>query len=291
LYYIAFFKRKFRFWGDSNLQDDCKVGVDLGAEDVISGGCVDELTFQLATILGTNMIFGQTREVLLPYLFSKFQMRRFEKAVGESTSTLPQYEKDSKLAAYQGTFDEYSEMVIQYGYITLFAAAFPLAPLMAVINNMIEIRTDAFKLLSSTVRPDYKGAEGIGNWYGVLEILGIISVITNCLLIGFSFDTISREFPKDDSRKFYVFGVVIIMEHGILFIKYLISILVPDVPGDIVKEEAFQEFCKEQILKKVTGVKEPAPFEAQDDLNEVDALIEAQEAEKGGLNLTVSKNA
>jgi hypothetical protein len=38
------------------------------------------------------------------------------------------------------------EMVIQFGYCTLFVAAFPLAPLMAVVNNAIESRVDAWKL-------------------------------------------------------------------------------------------------------------------------------------------------
>ena len=36
-------------------------------------------------------------------------------------------------------FDEYLEMVIQYGFITLFVAAFPLAPLFALINNVMEV--------------------------------------------------------------------------------------------------------------------------------------------------------
>ncbi len=49
--------------------------------------------------------------------------------------------------------------VIQYGFIVLFAAAFPLAPLLAAVNNMVEIRTDAIKLLRATVRPPYRGAQ------------------------------------------------------------------------------------------------------------------------------------
>ena len=32
-------------------------------------------------------------------------------------------------------------------YVTLFAAAFPLTAALALLNNMIEIRTDAYKLL------------------------------------------------------------------------------------------------------------------------------------------------
>jgi hypothetical protein len=45
-----------------------------------------------------------------------------------------------------GTFKDYAEMIIQFGYCTLFVAAFPLAPVLALVNNFIEIRLDAWKL-------------------------------------------------------------------------------------------------------------------------------------------------
>ena len=45
-----------------------------------------------------------------------------------------------------GLLDEYLELAIQYGFITLFVAAFPLAPLFALINNIFEIRLDARKV-------------------------------------------------------------------------------------------------------------------------------------------------
>ena len=45
-----------------------------------------------------------------------------------------------------GLLDEYLELTVQYGFITLFVAAFPLAPLFALINNIFEIRLDANKV-------------------------------------------------------------------------------------------------------------------------------------------------
>jgi len=290
LYYMAFFKNGTRFWGVDSLTDSCAIS-GYGTPSLISGGCVDGVTFQLATLLGTNMVIGQAKEVLIPYIMSKIQLIRFIKETGEDITKIPQWERDSKLANYQGTLDEYSEMVIQFGYITLFASAFPLAPMMAVLNNIVEIRTDAFKFIDSTVRPDYKGATGIGNWYAVLEILGVIAVITNCLLIGYSFSGIARLFDPQN-RGYYTLAVIVCMEHGILFIKYIIATLIPDVPGQVVKQIAFQKFCKEQIAKQRELSTNVDSMKGTDDLNDVDEMIAADEAEKinpFGINLNLTK--
>jgi len=52
--------------------------------------------------------------------------------------------------------------VIQYGFITIFVAAFPLAPLFALFNNIIEIRVDAYKLVTQWKRPVSCRAQDIG---------------------------------------------------------------------------------------------------------------------------------
>jgi len=252
LYYIAFFKKGTRFWGVSELKDDCKFG-NLYA--TVSWGCADELTVQLATILGVNMFIGQAREVAIPWLVGKIQLsllKRNMKKAGEETDNLPQWEKESKKPKFPGTFDEYSEMIIQFGYITLFASAFPVAPLMALLNNIVEIRTDAFKLLTAYTRPEYSGAQSIGTWFAILELLGVLAVVTNCLLIGFSFAPINKLLSED---YFHVFAVIVAMEHIILFTKYIIAVLIPDVPGWIKKEQSRQDFIKEGLVKKLKGVK------------------------------------
>ena len=52
--------------------------------------------------------------------------------------------------------------VIQFGYASLFVVSFPLAPLLALINNYFEIRVDSFKLLHNTARPVPRKAQDIG---------------------------------------------------------------------------------------------------------------------------------
>ena len=43
-------------------------------------------------------------------------------------------------------FDDYTMSLIQFGYVTFFSMAFPLAPLLALLNNLVQTRVDAFKL-------------------------------------------------------------------------------------------------------------------------------------------------
>ena len=61
--------------------------------------------------------------------------------------------------------------VIQYGFVTIFVAAFPLAPLFALLNNVIEIRLDAYKFVTQWRRPLAARAEDIGKGMDFLQKL------------------------------------------------------------------------------------------------------------------------
>ena len=64
----------------------------------------------------------------------------------------------------QSTLEDYQEMFIQFGYVVLFSSAFPLAALCALINNVIEIRSDALKLCCGFQRPFGERVDNIGQW-------------------------------------------------------------------------------------------------------------------------------
>ena len=55
-------------------------------------------------------------------------------------------------------------MFIQFGYVTLFSSAFPLAAMCAFLNNLVEIRSDAFKLCCVFQRPFGQRVQSIGVW-------------------------------------------------------------------------------------------------------------------------------
>ena len=69
--------------------------------------------------------------------------------------------------------------MIQFGFVTIFVAAFPLAPLCALINNIIEIRLDAYKFVTQWRRPVGERANDIGVWYGILRGIVFIAVLMN----------------------------------------------------------------------------------------------------------------
>lgn len=60
--------------------------------------------------------------------------------------------------------DKPRSLVIQYGFTTIFVAAFPLAPLLALFSNLVEIRLDAIKMVRLQRRLVPRKAKDIGQW-------------------------------------------------------------------------------------------------------------------------------
>ncbi|XP_061263574.1 anoctamin-9 isoform X3 [Bos javanicus] len=89
-------------------------------------------------------------------------------------------------------FNEFMEMMIQYGFTTIFVAAFPLAPLLALFSNLVEIRLDAIKMVRLQRRLVPRKAKDIGTWLQVLEIIGVLAVIANGMVIAFTSEFIPR---------------------------------------------------------------------------------------------------
>ncbi|KAG0717270.1 Anoctamin-2 [Chionoecetes opilio] len=79
-----------------------------------------------------------------------------------------------------------AEAVLQYGFVTIFVSSFPLAPIFALLNNIFEMRLDAYKLLSHFRRPIPQRVKDIGVWFKILDSIGKLAVITNAFIIAFT---------------------------------------------------------------------------------------------------------
>uniref|UniRef100_A0AAX7UEW2 Anoctamin n=1 Tax=Astatotilapia calliptera TaxID=8154 RepID=A0AAX7UEW2_ASTCA len=165
-------------------------------EECAHAGCLMELCIQLCiTMLGKQLIQNNLFEIGLPKLKKMLRRRKSEMvSIQEPVphKTLKRYEKDQLLGPFVGLNPEYMEMIIQFGMVTLFVASFPLAPLFALLNNIIEIRLDAKKFVTELRRPIAAKAKDIGIWYNLLRGLSKVAVIVNAFVIAFTSDFIPR---------------------------------------------------------------------------------------------------
>ncbi|XP_070802925.1 anoctamin-4 [Pituophis catenifer annectens] len=190
-FYIAFFLGRFTGHPGAYL----RLINRWRLEECHPSGCLIDLCMQMGIIMVLKQTWNNFMELGYPIIQNWWTRRRLRQEYGsQQKTTLPQWEKDYNLLplnAY-GLFDEYLEMILQFGFTTIFVAAFPLAPLLALLNNIIEIRLDAYKFVTQWRRPLASKAKDIGIWYGILEGIGILSVITNAFVIAVTSDFIPR---------------------------------------------------------------------------------------------------
>ncbi|KAF8195000.1 calcium-activated chloride channel-domain-containing protein [Pholiota molesta] len=80
-------------------------------------------------------------------------------------------------------FVDYSEMVVQFGYVVLWSTIWPLAAVMAFLNNLLELRSDAFKMTVHNRRPIPTRTDTIGPWLDALTFLAWLGALTNSALV------------------------------------------------------------------------------------------------------------
>lgn len=137
-----------------------------------------ELAQQLAIIMIGKQVINNFMEIGMPWVKS-WWLKTKARHKKSKHSARDQIQEDYYTSPNEGLFQEYLEMVLQFGFITLFVAAFPLAPLFALLNNWVEIRLDAQKFVCHTRRGVPERTEDIGMWFKILQYLAHIAVITN----------------------------------------------------------------------------------------------------------------
>ncbi|XP_075154721.1 anoctamin-2-like isoform X2 [Haematobia irritans] len=188
LFYIAFVKGKF-----VGYPREYNRLFNLRQQECNPGGCLMELCLQLVIIMIGKQVVNGIVEITVPLLKKRLK----KKCTSKNKQKLQihnQWTKDYHLQPWSSSlmFAEYLEMVIQYGFVTLFGLAFPLAPLFALINNVIEVRTDALKMLKYIRRPMAQRAHEIGVWFNIMQVVTRIAVTSCALIIAFSTNFIPK---------------------------------------------------------------------------------------------------
>ncbi|XP_036073311.1 anoctamin-9 [Oryzias melastigma] len=204
LFYIAFFLGRINGHPGNYVRI---AGFRL--EECHPSGCLTDLSIQMGVIMTLSQVMNKIPRLVIPWLKKKFK-RKGTKASGETDNSsnkhtncwkekcddclLKDWQNNYQLADLDdlSLFNVILKMVIQFSFTTLFVAAFPLAPLMALINNIVEIRLEAIKMVRLERRLIPKKTNVMGIWTNVLEAIGVLAVITNGLVIGITSDFVPR---------------------------------------------------------------------------------------------------
>lgn len=157
----------------------------------------------------------------------------------EKTFLMPEYNM------LRGTLDDYAETVTQFGFTTMFVSAFPLATLLSLINNYVELRIDAWKLCQVMRRPQPRSCEDIGTWLAILEFVSIAAIFINSGIVAFT-STNASVFSW--TVRVWIF---ILMASGLLCLKMLIAYVIPDTPIEVEIQLKRQEFIVGKLLDNI----------------------------------------
>lgn len=88
-------------------------------------------------------------------------------------------QEEHELPEYGGAYEDYTEIVVQFGLVVMFSSILPLAPLFAFVESALEMRLDAINLCFFLQRPQPEFAEGIGLWSSCIRVLLKMALFTN----------------------------------------------------------------------------------------------------------------
>ncbi|CAO3567704.1 unnamed protein product [Mortierella alpina] len=239
LFYYAFFKAPFGgriFTSRPDLQDAC-----------LYDACITELTVQLAVVFIGKQFLNGLFEMVFPWMKRTWNRKKIlaDQALKKrkfmetrKRTKAPQWVKDDELPSYRGRILKcYRKTVIQFGFCTLFVTSFPVAPAFALINNWIDIRMEAFRLLTQYRRPIAFRAQDIGMWELIMEFVSFTSVITNAAIIAFSSLWVKQNIfikvlhaTTDGELLAARLGFILVFEHVVYLFKIILRAAIPNVP-------------------------------------------------------------
>lgn len=179
-------------------------------------------------------------EIVGPQLQVNYKRRKLERIFQTEFPGKPKNPEDLKLQLFvekqcilqkESTIlvMKYSEIIIQLGYVVLFAQSFPLAPVFCILSNFLEMKGAMNMMAFYQKRSLAQGASGIGAWKGMAEILSYAGIGVNCGIIFWTSDTIDQITGYRYSMT-EQFMIIVLIEHCILAVKLMIAVLIKDVP-------------------------------------------------------------
>lgn len=221
----------------------------------------NRLKNQMIYFAVTAQVVGFAMETIVPLLkkkgtdkYQQMQQSRAEKSGGavptatandppEEREFLTRVREEASLPDYDVTTD-LREMVIQFGYLSLFSVVWPLTPVSYLINNWIEIRGDTFKLTVESKRPNPQRADSIGPWLESLSFLAWLGSITTAALC-YMFSGSSRLGP--DGKPHAIKGWALLLsiffsEHIFVIVRLIVREAINKLDSENQQKERSERF-------------------------------------------------
>ena len=144
------------------------------------------------------------------------------------------------------SFPEYIQAIVQFAYVTCFSVVLPITPIICLMNHVLSMRFDAYKVCRTRNRPLASKTGGLGVWEHVLHIVSVIAVLTNCFLMGFTNSQL--RWIGDQIGDLGLFCVVVGWEHVMLLIKYIMTASISTLPR-AVKDEMKRDLHKMERMQ------------------------------------------
>jgi|Transcript_86460 hypothetical protein len=223
LYYIAFFKEHSVIFGT---EMSCMYNERMQQND-----CLRDLGWQLAMFVIVRLFLQNSLEIGMPYFTMWYRRivegRQFQTGLFTNPMTvmpdLSSAEKQSKKEVYD-LYEDMDEILILYGYGTLFIVACPWVPMLCLLSCVFECFLDQKKLVLLYRRPVPQPAANNEPWDTAFDIFGLLAMLTNTAVIvfsGHSFDHWTH------AEKILLFLAV---EFGTILARILIGVILPATP-------------------------------------------------------------
>ncbi|EFX04153.1 plasma membrane channel protein [Grosmannia clavigera kw1407] len=236
----------------------------------------DRLTKQVIYFTVTAQVVNFLLEAVVPYAKRRvFKVVKeemtsrsgqgvvHEKDAPEESAFLERVRNEAELGVYDVTID-YREMVVQFGYLALFSAIWPLTACSFLINNWVEARSDAMKIAIGSQRPIPWRADSIGPWLAPLGFLSWLGSLTSAAVVYlFRSDPHGPDGEPWNIRGWALLLSILVAEHLYLVVQLVVRYVVDkmDSPG-LQKERAERFALRKNVLAESLGVAE-AEAEAQ----------------------------
>ena len=226
--------------------------LDEGHKEPTKGvSCLDELNTQLITIFIISYL-KNIIELGLPYLRYYIRKYRKNKAKVEETPNKDirnKIESQVFLDTYltpdnDGTINDYLELSVQFGYLTLFAIAFPLSTLLAFIGLWLEMFTDKIKVIKLVKRPIPLALKDIGNWWYIFSAISVLAIFSNTALFCFTSRTFEGWVSGTD-YEYLIFAIIVVL---LLIFRNQLQNWIPDIQEKYQIIMSRHEYIIERLL-------------------------------------------